>query len=84
MVDLKAIKEWFNDENNGMYWTSSDYNHCLCDVLAPHEKALFKRATNKGGFVTFGDDGMHACMNPTPQNVSKFFKKHFNLDWEEH
>lgn len=82
MENVKFIKQWFNDENNGLYFRSDDLTHVLCDVLTSSERATFKRAIKNGGFVTFGDDGMHACIKPTKENVQKFFKKHFNLDYQ--
>ena len=86
MENVKFIKEWWyttgEEEYNGIYTSMSDLQHLLCDVIEPHEKATFKRAIKNGGFVTFGDDGMHACIKPTKENIQKFFKKHFNLDYQ--
>ena len=81
MENVKFIKNWFNNENNGLYFKREYLTHVLCDVLTRSERATFNRAIKNGGFVTFGDDGLHACCNPTKENVKKFFKKHFNMDY---
>lgn len=87
MVSSKAIKEFYYNHNldaNNTFYDSMDYiQHVLCDVLTPQEKGRAKKAIKNGGFFTFGYDGLACCNSCEEASVKRFFKRNYDLDWEE-
>lgn len=87
MVNVKAIKEFYYDhnleENNTFYDDVSYIQHVLCEVLTPQEKARARKAIKNGGFFTFGYDGLACCNSCSETNVKRFFKRNFDIEWEE-
>lgn len=87
MVNVKAIKEFYynhNLEQNDTFYDNMDYiQYVLCEVLTPQEKARARKAIKNGGFFTFGYDGLACCNSCSETNVKRFFKRNFDIEWEE-
>lgn len=87
MVNVKAIKEFYYnhnlEKNNTFYDDVSYIQYVLCEVLTPQEKARARKAIKNGGFFTFGYDGLACCNSCSETNVKRFFKRNFDVEWEE-
>lgn len=42
-----------------------------------------KKAVKSGGFFTFGYNGLYCCNSLKKSTVKRFFKRNYNLNYEE-
>lgn len=77
------LQKWYNknhlNHDDCFYYRYDDITYLLCDILTPSEKARAKACIKKGGFFTFGYNGLHCCSNK--ENANRFFKKFLGVEF---